>query len=129
MAGNRANQYRQTAITTASPGQVLIMLYEGAIQNVKRAHDCMEKKDIAGKGKYIGKAHDIINELSSTLNFEVGGDIAKDLEKLYNFIGSQLTLSNMNNTKEPLIHIIKLLDTLLSGWREAVQQVQKGQGK
>ncbi len=127
--GNRANQYKQTAIKTASPGQVLLMLYEGAIQHLRKAVDCMDKKDIAGKGKFIGKAHDIVNELTATLDFNVGGEIAKDLERLYNFISSQLIKANMENSKDTLVQVIKLLETLLAGWRGAVEQVQKGQAK
>ena len=127
--GNRANQYKQTAIKTASPGQVLLMLYEGAIQHLRKAVDCMDKKDIAGKGKFFGKAHDIVNELTATLDFNVGGEIAKDLERLYNFISSQLIKANMENSKDTLVQVIKLLETLLAGWRGAVEQVQKGQAK
>lgn len=126
MANNYANQYKQMAVKTASPGQILLMLYEAAIQNVKKASDCIVKKDLAGKGKYIGKAHDIINELTNTLNFEVGGDIARNLERLYNFIVEQLVKANMQNTKEPLEAATKVLETLLTGWKEAVGQVQTG---
>ena len=126
MAGNQgANQYKQMAIKTATPGQVLIMLYEGAIQHVKKATICIETKDIAGKGKHIGKAHDIVNELTNTLNFEVGGEIAHDLERLYNFMSGQLVKANMESTKEPLLAVQKLLETLLAGWKVAVQQAQK----
>ena len=81
-----AKNYKQMAITTASPTQILIMLYEGAIQNVKKAIIAIEQKNIPEKGKYIGKAHDIINELTASLNHEVGGDVSKDLERLYNFM-------------------------------------------
>src|SRR4051794_18201986 len=103
MANNPgANQYRQMAIKTATPGQILLMLYEGAIKNVKKATECMERKDLAGKGVYLIKAHDIINELTNTLNFEVGGEIARDLERLYNFMGSQLLKANTENTIEAL---------------------------
>jgi flagellar protein FliS len=126
MAGNQgANQYKQMAIKTATRGQILIMLYEAAIQNVKKASLALDRKDIAGKGVAIGKAHDIINELVNTLDFEVGGDIARNLERLYNFMTEQLVKANLDNSKEPLQQVLKLLETLLSGWRGAVEQVQK----
>lgn len=124
--GNRANQYKQTAVTTASPGQVLIMLYEAAIKYVKKASECIDKKDIAGKGTFIGKTHDILNELTNTLNFEVGGDVAKELERLYNFMISRLIKANMENNKNDLLTIQKLLETLLEGWRGAVEKTNKG---
>ena len=120
MANNYANQYKQTAVKTANRGQIVIMLYEGAIQNVKKATIAVEKKDIKTKGMAIGKAHDIINELLNTLDFEVGGKIAQDLERLYNFMTEQLVKANLDSSKEPLQTVQKLLETLLEGWRGAV---------
>jgi flagellar secretion chaperone FliS len=130
MVGNYgANQYKQISIKSATRGQILIMLYEAAIQNVKKATMCLENKDLAGKGFAIGKAHEIVNELSNTLNFEVGGNIARDLERLYNFMAEQLLKANLENNKEPLLAVQKMLETLLDGWRQAVGQVQKGNAK
>jgi len=120
-----AKNYKQMSITTASPTQILIMLYEGAIQNIKKAIIAIEQKNLADKGKYIGKTHDIINELTVSLNHEVGGQVAKDLERLYNFMVSQLFKANVENTHEPLIAVQKNLETLLDGWKGAVAQYQK----
>jgi flagellar protein FliS len=125
MANNYANQYKQTAVKTANRGQIVIMLYEGAIQNVKKATIAVEKKDIKTKGMAIGKAHDIINELLNTLDFEVGGQIAKDLERLYNFMTEQLVKANLDSSKEPLQTVQKLLETLLEGWKGAVDNAPK----
>ena len=120
-----AKNYKQMQITTASPTQILIMLYEGAIQNVKKAILAIEQKNLADKGKYIGKAHDIINELTVSLNHEVAGQIAKDLERLYNFMVTQLMKANIENDKEALLPVQKNLETLLEGWKGAVNQFQK----
>lgn len=114
------------SVMTSSRGQVLILLYEAAIQNVKKATLCLEKKDWAGKGTHILKTHDILNELVNSLNFEAGGDIARNLERLYNFMIEQLVKANVEHSKESLQTVQKLLETLLSGWREAIQQIQKG---
>jgi flagellar protein FliS len=124
--GYGANQYKQTAVKTANRGQILLMLYEGAIKNVKMATIAIERKDVAQKGLYIGKAHDIINELTATLDFEVGGEIARNLERLYNFIVEQLVKANLESSKEPLAAVQKILETLLEGWKGAVEQVNKG---
>jgi flagellar protein FliS len=127
MANNfGANQYKQTAVKTANRGQIVIMLYEAAIQNVKKAAVAIDQKDIPAKGVAIGKAHDIINELLNTLDFEVGGNIAKDLERLYNFMTEQLVKANLEISKEPLQTVQKLLETLLDGWKGAVNN-QGGQ--
>ncbi|MGK5084500.1 flagellar export chaperone FliS [Bdellovibrionota bacterium FG-1] len=121
-----ANHYKQMAVKTASRGQILLMLYEAAIKNVKFATQAIERKDLVQKGLYIGKAHDIINELTSTLNFDVGGDIARNLERLYNFIVEQLIKANIESSKEPLIAVQKVLETLHEGWKVAVEQVNRG---
>ena len=124
-----ANQYKQTSVRTASRGQILLMLYEAAIQNVKKASLAIDKKDLPAKGVAIGKAHDILNELLNTLDFEIGGEIARNLERLYNFMTEQLVKANLQNDKAPLEAVRKQLETLLGAWRIAVEQVNKGQGK
>jgi flagellar secretion chaperone FliS len=121
--GYGANQYKRNSILTASRGQILLMLYEAAIQNVKKASAAIERRDVAAKGVAIGKAHDIINELMNTLDFEVGGQIARDLERLYNFMTETLVKANLENNQDHLARVQKLLETLLDGWRGAVSQV------
>jgi len=123
--GQGANQYKQTSIKTATKGQLLIMLYEAAIRNVKKAAEAIDRKDIPAKGMAIGKAHDIINELLNTLDFEVGGQIARDLERLYNYMIEQLVKGNVESNKEALQSVQKNLETLLSGWKVAVEQANK----
>lgn len=120
-----ANSYKQMSVKTANRGQILIMLYEAAIQNVKKASAAVDKNDRSAKGIHIGKVHDIVNELVNTLDFEVGGAIATDLERLYNFMAEQLIKANMDNSKAPLLTVQKLLETLLQGWRVAVADAQK----
>lgn len=126
---NGANQYKQMAVKTANPGQILIMLYEAAIRNVKKAMQCIDANDVAGKGQAIVKAHDIVNELLNTLNFDVGGQVARDLERLYGYMSEQLLQANLNNSKPPLESVLKNLETLLSAWKVAVLEVQKAQAK
>ena len=125
MAANPYVQYKQTQITTANRGQILIMLYEAAIRYVKKASLSIDNKDLAGKGVAIGKTHDIINELLNTLDFEAGGQIARDLERLYNFMTEQLIKSNMENSKDPLLSVEKNLITLLEGWKGAILEFNK----
>jgi flagellar protein FliS len=136
--GYGANQYKQTAVKTANRGQLLLMLYEAAIKNVKKASLAIEGKDVAAKGMAIGKAHDIVNELNNSLDLTTGGDIARDLERLYHFMAEQLVKANMSRltdaagaqaAKDALASVQKLLETLLEGWRGAVEQVNKGTAK
>src|SRR4051812_44733471 len=88
-------KYKQTSVTSASREKLLLMMYEGAIKFTKKAIVACECKDIGERGLNIGKAYDIIMELNNTLNFEVGGEIAKNLEQLYMFMTEQLTKANV----------------------------------
>ena len=121
---SKLNAYNKTAVTTASKEQVLIMLYEGAIKHLKRATDCCQKNDLAGKGTAVGKAHDIINELSNSLDFEIGGEVAKNLERLYSFMVQQIVQGNMENDPIKFDQARSMLETLLEGWKGAVAQLQ-----
>lgn len=122
-----ADQYKKTSVFTASPGKILIMLYEAAIQHVKKAILAIEEHNLEKKGKHIIKAHEILNEFVNTLDLEKGGDIAKDLHRLYDFMISQLIEANIKNKKENLLGIQKNLETLLEGWRGALKEVQKNE--
>ncbi len=121
---SKLNAYRKTSVTTATKEQVLIMLYEGAINHLKRASEACQKNDLAAKGVAVGKAHDIINELSNTLNFEVGGDIAVNLENLYMFMVEQIIQGNIQNDHTKFDQTRKLLENLLEGWKGAIAQNQ-----
>ena len=68
-------------------------------------------------------------ELLNTLDFDAGGNIARDLESLYNFMIEQLVKANIENNKEPLRVVQKLLESLLGAWREAVIQVNREAAK
>jgi flagellar protein FliS len=101
------------------------MLYEGAMRFIKLAITAIDHKDIAGRGVNIGRAFDIILELNNTLNHEKGGDIAKNLEQLYMFITDQLTKANATGQRKPLEDSLKVLETLYSGWVEALEKLKR----
>ena len=128
MSNYGLNKYKQTSVTTASRGQVLLMLYEGCIKYCKLAIEATKIGNRADKGVYILKVQDIINELSVTLDHSINSEISKELERLYNFMIDQITQANLNNDPKPLEATLKLLETLYDGWRGAVDQVNKAGG-
>jgi flagellar protein FliS len=125
MSQNAYSKYKQTSVTSASREKLLLMLYEGAIKFTKQAIVACETKNIADRGLYIGRTYDIIMELSNTLNFEVGGDIAKNLEQLYMYVMEQLTLANAKGDVQCLHNALKILNTLYEGWVQAVDSIKK----
>jgi flagellar protein FliS len=117
-------QYKKTSVETASKEQILLMLYQAAIKNCKKAIEAIEQKNVAKKGEYIGKLQDIVVELANSLNHEVGGDVAKELESLYDYIMYSSTQANIKIETQPLEGCLKVLNTLYEGWAEAVKTVK-----
>ena len=113
------NQYQSNQISTASPEQLLIMLFDGAIRNVREARKAIAEGNRAGKAKSISKAVAIVTEFSNTLDFEVGGDIALNLWSLYDFIVRELTAVNVRDDAQRLNPVEKVLLDLREGFAEA----------
>lgn len=114
------SHYENTQVITASPERILIMLYEGAIRFSKLALDKIRKREPAGKGVFIGKALAIVGELRSTLDHEIGGEIARQLERLYLYLTDELTRANLTNSEEAMENVINILSHLRDTWVEAV---------
>ena len=111
-------EYRYNEIATSSQGRLIIMMYEGAVKFVNLAIEGVDNKDLSKKGKYINKAHDIVNELSLALDMKKGGEVAQKLEALYQFILHQLTVANIKSDRKALESILKVLVPLLDAWTE-----------
>lgn len=123
------NQYKKTSVQSASREKLLLMLYEGAIKFTKMAIIATEKKDIPGRCENITRAYDIVLELTNTLDFNVGGEVAQNLEQLYMYITDELTRANITGNADHLKNVLKILETLYSGWREAVELIKKKEAK
>lgn len=113
-----AYAYLQNSTTTKSPGEVVIMLYEGAVKFLTRAVDQMAEKDYAGKGNSISRALDIINELDSVLDREQGGEVAENLHNLYFWCSTQLALANSRMDQAIIEKVIAILNSLCSAFVE-----------
>ena len=116
--------YKKTSVETASKEQILLMLYQAAIKHCKKAIEAIEQKNLAKKGECIGKLQDIIVELSNSLDFEVGGEVAKELASLYDYILYSSTQANIKIDKAYLEGCLKVLNTLYDGWTEAIKNIK-----
>ncbi len=123
---NNYNQYQSNQIATASREQILLMLYDGAIRFCKQAKTAIQENDIATKGKYIGKAMAIITEFSNTLDHDIGGEIAANLDALYTFMLKELSSANLKSTTEPIDTTCTMLCELRATWAEAIE-INNGQ--
>jgi len=114
------NEYKRNAINTASQGELIIMLYEGAINAINEAEKKMHYSSYDIVNRQIKKAVNIIDELRASLDKKKGGDIAERLESIYIYMNEQLINANMDKNIEPLKEIRDLLNQLLSAWKEIV---------
>lgn len=113
---NGLHSYHVNEISTSSQGQLILMMYDGALQAVNQSLQCMEQKDVAGQSQFILKAQDIINELSLALDMKQGGEVSKTLEQLYQFVLNQLIQANITSDKMYLESVIKVLSPLRDAW-------------
>jgi len=112
------SEYRKAEVNTSDRVKVISLLYDGAINFIKVARKRIELGDLAGKGLYIGKASSVVGELLSSLNMEEGGEIAKNLSRLYDFVMDRLINANMKNDQKALDEAEKVLDVLRSAWKD-----------
>lgn len=118
--------YKKTSIHTASKEEILLMLYQAAIKYCKKGIEAIENNQIALKGQAIGKLQDIIIELNNSLDLEIGGDMAKELASLYDYLLFASTEANIKIEKAPLLACLNILQTLYVGWTEAIRSLKKG---
>ena len=111
-----SNVYHRTAIETADPLQLIILCYDEAIIDLKNAKELHEKKEMDDAYRKIRHAQDIITELLVGLDYERGGDIARNLSRLYNFVLRQLIGINSRRDTAIYGHLVKILSELKDGW-------------
>lgn len=114
------NAYKTTQANTASPGRLLLMMYEGAIRFLKQAMRANEEKNYDEKLEKIKKVRAIIQEMQRTLDYEKGGQIAFQLDRLYGFVNNRIMRGAVEKQGTSLSEALEVLETLLGSWRTAV---------
>lgn len=105
------------AVSAASPHKLVVLLYEGAIKAISLAKIHMENGATAERGAAISKAIAIIEEgLRLSLDKEKGGELAENLDALYDYMARQLLEANIHNKLEPLDVVLKLLVDIKEAW-------------
>ncbi|UCC22445.1 MAG: flagellar export chaperone FliS [Planctomycetota bacterium] len=112
-----ATAYQEAAVTTQSKGRLIVLLYDGAIKFMKLAIRELEAGNYEAKGRYIGKAQDIINELNAVLDVDSGGEIATNLRNLYVFMNNHLSEANIKRDSGMIREVITLMEQLNQSWK------------
>ncbi len=107
----------ETGVNSADPHKLIVLLYQGALLSVAAAKNHLLRKEIAAKGKSISQAISIIDTgLKASLNEEVGGDLARNLAALYDYMCQRLIYANLHNDSAVLDEISRLLTELRGAW-------------
>jgi flagellar secretion chaperone FliS len=131
VAPGYARAYQAQAVLTASPGQLILMLYDGALRFLGHARDALQSPDEGPRrieviNTNLLKAQNILAELQSSLNHEAGGDHAANLDRLYDYYLRRLLEANLRKKAEPVIEVEKLVRELRDGWAEMLRTQEAG---
>jgi len=122
-----AQAYATTQISTASSVQVVVLLYDGAISSMKLAQEGMGALNFHDKARFLDRALRVIGELSASLNMDEGGVVAKDLQRLYEYIQFEMTQANLKNEPGRLEGPIRCMTVIREAWQELAVQGAKPQ--
>ena len=126
MYGANYAAYRQTDILTGDPKRLVILCYDGAIDSLNLAKAKYLSKDYMAKGNAVQKAMDIIDYLREILDFDKGGEIAVQLDNIYNFMVRHILKSDRERNVDGFQQVIKMLEELKSAWEEVFYGVPGG---
>jgi flagellar protein FliS len=108
--------YLEHRVLAADPVELIHILYEHALTQVKLARTALAAGDIAGRGQAVNKALAALGELEGSLNHEAGGSISQNLARLYRYMRKRLTAGNVKKDDGALAEVEALLHTLDEGW-------------
>lgn len=118
----------ETSISQASPHQLISLLFEGLFQAVGAASAALKRGDIVAKCAQITKAVRIIDEgLKPALNMSQGGDLASNLDAVYGYCVTRLTLANLTNDDRELADVVRVMTPVATGWKQIGDQVSFSQ--
>jgi flagellar protein FliS len=118
-----ARMYRANSVLTASPGQLVLMLYDGALRSLALAREAFgrpadDMTRIAVINQQLIKAQAILTELQGTLNHDAGGEFSRQMESLYDYYNRRLVEANLRKRVEPVIEVERLLTEVRNAWSE-----------
>lgn len=109
----------ETGIESASPHQLVVMLFDALHQYLLTAQGAMERGDVALKCQKMGAAIRVLDEgLRGALNMEHGGDIARNLDAVYEYCVNRLTVANLKNDSQAITEVMNIIAPIASGWKQ-----------
>ena len=128
MANNPYNEYMRNKIMTATPGELTLMLYEGAVKFGNISIKAIEDGDMETAHTNIIKVQNIIDEFRRTLDFKY--PVAQDFENVYSYLSKRLIEANIHKDKEIMEEVVKHLRSMRDNWKEVMKKAaQEKAGK
>lgn len=124
MARNASEEYLEARVMSATPVELVRILYGAAAQSVREARRHLAEGDIAGRSREISKAVAVLVELQSALDKNRGGDLAGRLNALYDYMQRRLLDANIQQSDTPLEEVLGLLTTMEEAWSAASPEPQ-----
>jgi flagellar protein FliS len=118
-------EYRKQAVSTASPLELIIMLYDATLRHCESGLAAIETRDLNEQNKHLTKAQTLLTELVASLDMERGGEIAQNLFALYSFCLNSLLEANVHDSREPVLQVIHVLTELRTAWEQISNANQK----
>ena len=122
---NAFNAYKQNSVTTASPGELTLMLYNGCLKFLNKAKQSIADKNIEERNNYIQRSQAIIGELMSTLNMDI--EISKQMLPLYEYMSHRLTEANIKNDPAIIVEVEGLVTEFRDTWKEVIKITRQQQ--
>ena len=110
------NPYLQAEVLTVDPVRLTKLVYDIGVMSLESARQCCREGDIAGRGRHVNKTLDVLVELSQSLDFERGGDIAKNYARLYDYCQRRLLQAHVEQSEKMLAEVQHLLEELREAW-------------
>ena len=122
---NAYNAYKQNSVTTASPGELTLMLYNGCLKFLGRAKVAIEEKNIQDRNYYIQRSQAIIAELMSTLNMDI--EISQQMLPLYEYMNRRLVEANIQSDVAIIEEVEGLVTEFRDTWKEVIKITRQQQ--
>jgi flagellar secretion chaperone FliS len=123
MAYTAETAYRGSEILNASSERLVQIVYEFAIKCIVSARECLDRKDIPGRVRYINKAFAALVELSAGLDFEAGKEIAENYARIYDYCRRKLIEANVKQDDAILAEVQSLIEDLQEAWQIVVTKM------
>lgn len=111
-----ASTYQTVEVTSRSPLELVVMLYDGGLAAMTQARDALARGDHAAKAPALSRALAIVHALQSTLDMDAGRDIAANLDALYDYVSERLVEANVRRDPAPIDEALRVFGTLREAW-------------